>query len=117
MIRRRVHLCALWAVAQALVAGVPIVGGPNRAVREAMREASQREVVRAGAEALAEAVRDAVGPSYEGLCEAARRAGRHATWEAALPRWEAAIMRATRQRRVERGVGSRSSALERVRPA
>jgi tRNA A37 threonylcarbamoyltransferase TsaD len=77
------------------VAGVPVVGGPNAAVRDALREASQREVTVAGGVALAAAVREALEPTlHERLARAATGAGEGLTWEAVLPAWVDALMRA-----------------------
>jgi hypothetical protein len=76
---------------QALVAGVPVVGGPNRAVRSAVRAAGQLEVTECGARALATAVHCALGPMYASLRARAQCAGRDYEWSAVLPEWEAAL--------------------------
>lgn len=77
-------------ITQALVAGVPVLGGPNAAVREAVRAAGQRQVRRAGPTALAACVRSALEPASLGsLRRAASAAGRAYTWASVLPRWEA----------------------------
>lgn len=78
-------------ITQALVAGVPVVGGPNRAVRAAMRASGQVEVVDHAQGALAECVLRALGPAHGELAHAARAAGQGLTWQSVLPRWEAAI--------------------------
>jgi len=79
-------------IAQALAAGVPVLGGPNEAVREALGAAGQREVRHPGAQALAQAVRAALEPAaLSSLRRAARAAGAAYTWPAVLPGWEAMI--------------------------
>lgn len=79
-------------ITQALVAGVPVLGGPNAAVRAAVRTAGQAEVCDAGPDALAEAVSSALEPSRRAaLAEAARRAGAGLDWGAVLPAWLRAI--------------------------
>ena len=81
-------------IAQALVAGVPLVGGPNEAVRRAVEAAGQRVVRRAGPEALAAAVRGALEPASLARSQrAAKIAGERYTWPAVLPGWEAVLAR------------------------
>jgi hypothetical protein len=76
---------------QALVAGVPIVGGPNPAVRTAVREAGQVEVGEEGAQALVTAVQRALGATHAALRQRAQRVGRDYAWSAVLPQWESVL--------------------------
>ena len=78
-------------LAQALVAGVVIVGGPNRAVRQAVRAAGQIEVIDDGPHALAAAVRYALGDAHAGLRQKARSVGHDYRWPVLLPEWERAL--------------------------
>ena len=79
-------------ITQALVAGVPVVGGPNLAVRAAMREAGQVEVAQSGPRALAAAIRTAIKPrEYEALRTRAAIAGRPLRWDRALTPWAEAL--------------------------
>ncbi|MGM0575703.1 MAG: glycosyltransferase [Myxococcota bacterium] len=80
-------------ITQALAAGVPVVGGPNAAVREALRDSGQVEVASAGPAALARAVRRALEPvRHASLRAAAREAGAGLRWDAVLPEWEAHLI-------------------------
>jgi glycosyltransferase involved in cell wall biosynthesis len=75
---------------QAVVAGVPLVGGPNVAVREAIRQWGQFEVTEPGPEALAAAVKRALEPSeWTVLAARALDAGQHLTWPAVTRRVQA----------------------------
>ena len=77
---------------QALVSGIPIVGGPNLAVRDALRTYGQLEVSRPGPIALADAIRHALKPSvYTRLRNASLRAGAVLRWESVIPEWNDAI--------------------------
>ncbi len=81
-------------IAQALVSGVPVVGGPNLAVREAMALFGQQEVEAEGSERLAEGVLRALKPDRHGvLKDRAREAGQALEWSSLGPRW-AQIVRA-----------------------
>ena len=78
-------------LAQALVAGVAIVGGPNKAVRAAVRTAGQVEVTSDDPHALAAAVRYALGEAHAGLRQKARFVGNDYRWPVLLPEWERAL--------------------------
>ena len=89
---------------QAIVAGVPIVGGPNRAVRTAVRELGQFEVAKGGPLALATAVQRALSVSHSALRETAQRIGRDYTWSAVLPKWEALLASCIAEERTSRAM-------------
>jgi glycosyltransferase involved in cell wall biosynthesis len=79
-------------IAQALTAGVPLVGGPNHAVRQVLREAGQFEVRDSGASALQSAVAEALAPAtYRKLEAAAEEARSFHHWRGVLPAWEQAL--------------------------
>ncbi len=80
-------------ITQALVAGTPLVGGPNRAVRTAMRAANQVEVESSGSTALVRAVRHALDGGLLRRQRDARALGETLRWASVLPRWEAALCR------------------------
>jgi hypothetical protein len=75
-------------IAQALVAGVPCLGGPNLAVREAMREFGQRECIAQGAHGLKRAIDEALdAPVYGDLKSRAEQIGPQLTWSAVSDIW------------------------------
>jgi hypothetical protein len=81
---------------QALVSGIPIVGGPNLAVRDALRTYGQLEVSKPGPTALADAIRHALKPSvYTRLRSASLRAGTSLRWESVIPGWNEALATAS----------------------
>lgn len=83
-------------IAQALVAGVPVLAGPNRAVREAARRLGQAEVAEPGAEALADAVIWCLNrENHVKLASEARLRGAERGWERVLPAWLSAMERAS----------------------
>lgn len=84
-------------IAQALVAGVPVLGGPNAAVREAMADLGQQQVSEVGAQPLADGVRRVLEPRrYRLLQDRAREAGRSLEWSVLGQRWSALIREAHR---------------------
>ena len=79
-------------ITQAMVAGVPCVGGPNLAVRHAMREHGQLECFSSTATALGQAVDEALcPPTYERLRSRALVAGQELTWSAVTHTWLGAV--------------------------
>ena len=73
-------------IAQGTVAGVPMVGGPNHAVRSAMRELGQIEVTSPGAAALDRAVHRALDESV--VCRQRLTAHRESWgWESVARQW------------------------------
>lgn len=75
-------------ISQALVAGTPLLGGPNPAIADALRAAGQHALVDAEARSLVSAVRQALNPDeHARLAHAARAAGRQLSWSAVLPGW------------------------------
>lgn len=83
-------------IAQAAVAGVPVLAGPNRAVRAAARRLGQAEVTGSGAAALASAVNRCLNAeSHAKLALEARLRGVELGWERVLPAWLKAIERAS----------------------
>jgi glycosyltransferase involved in cell wall biosynthesis len=79
-------------IAQAMVAGVPVVGGPNAAVREALELHGQVSVALPGHERLASEVRRALEPEVRiVLADRARQAGRLLGWSVVAPKWRALL--------------------------
>ena len=79
-------------IVQALVAGVPCVGGPNHAVRQAMREFGQLECTEDGPDALTRAIEKALEHQcYGKLQSRARELGDLLQWHIAVKHWLAHI--------------------------
>jgi glycosyltransferase involved in cell wall biosynthesis len=75
-------------IAQALVAGVPCLGGPNAAVRQAMRELGQRECMSAGVHSLKQAIDETLeSPTYSEIKLRAQEVGSRLTWPAVSDIW------------------------------
>lgn len=79
-------------IAQAMVAGVPCVGGPNRAVRDAMRAFEQVDCPATTADELAQHIREALIPAtHQELRRRARDVGKTLRWDHAVTSWIHAI--------------------------
>ena len=75
-------------IAQALVAGVPCLGGPNHAVRAAMREYRQAECFESDAGTLSRAIEQALCThQYNRLKARALESGSNLTWQAVAKAW------------------------------
>lgn len=85
-------------ITQAMVAGVPVVGGPNVAVREALDSYGQVTVTLRGSSPLAREVARALEPElHRVLRDRAREAGRELDWAALAPKWRQLLREAGRQ--------------------
>ena len=84
-------------IIQALVAGVPVVGGPAEAVQDTLGGWGQGVVRDGGPDALASAIRRALEPEQYRVMEArAREAGSQLHWNVVAPRWME-LLRAARR--------------------
>lgn len=79
-------------ISQALVAGVPVVGGPNHAVVDALEDAGQIAVYDGTAQSLAVAVENALrdAPRKRMVSDALRH-GKRFDWSAVVTDWEREI--------------------------